>query len=181
MTGPVPPSRVRFFLCDDVRAETDGKITLVGFYPDDKIIVNQLPAANTGPVLVAIPQLAIAAIVMDGVGTLLSPSGEVTDPLGKLVSRATLGAAVLVAGKTYSIVIKGNMFPVPHFGRYEFKLTLDKTTFSFPFDIQAGPTFTGVPLIPPAIAAAPTVPTGSQTPLREKARKKRRARKKGLK
>jgi hypothetical protein len=49
MKKAVLPTRVKFLLCDDVRAESSGKITLVGLYPDDKILVQINPAIASQP------------------------------------------------------------------------------------------------------------------------------------
>jgi hypothetical protein len=133
---------VKFLLCEDVRPEADGKLTIIGLYADDRMIVNVTPGVAPPPPagvpIYGVPQLAIASIVLDGVGTY--PAGtEILDPTGGSMGKVAMGDAVLSAGKTATLAIKSGPFPVARFGSYKFVLTLGPATFSFDFEILAGP------------------------------------------
>jgi hypothetical protein len=69
--------------------------------------------------------------------------GEFRGPSGNLIAQIALGDAVLIAGKTATIIVKGGPFPVIQFGPYKFVLTLGGTNFSFDFEILAGPSISG--------------------------------------
>jgi hypothetical protein len=157
VTNNTLPTRVKFLLCDDVRAEADAKLTIVGLYADDKIIVNTAlnPAPIAAPSLplprglpvYGVPQLAIASIVLDGIGT-YPALGEFRDPKGNVIIRIVLGDALLVIGKTATLIVKGGTFPVTQFGTYKFVLTLGTTDFSFDFEILAGSSISGTTASP---------------------------------
>jgi hypothetical protein len=140
MSKSILPSRAKFLLCDDVRAETNGKITVVGLYPDDKILVNLIPGLPSLPGTVAVlNQIAIVCMLFDGDG-MFPASATITGPSGLKLPSVMLGNPTFKPGTSATIVLNsGGAFPVPSYGHYKCVLTVDKQDFLFQFEIAAGP------------------------------------------
>jgi hypothetical protein len=151
MSKAHPPSRVKFLLCDDARAESSGKLTLVGLYPDDKILVQQNPAVPIQPpgVVALLNQLAIVCILFDGDGV-FPASATITGPSGLKLADMPLGTPTFKAGAPGIMALQCGLFPVAQLGQYTCTVTVGKSDFRFPFYFLAGPAPT---------ASVPTAPT----------------------
>ena len=136
MTTPQPC--VKFLLCDDARPEASGKLTLIGLYPDDKIIVQSNLAQAALPAnIAAISQLAIVAIIFDGSGS-FPMRASIVGPKGHAVTTMPLGSPSLNAHAPSIVILQGGSFPVAEYGRYTCTLSIGKTDFPFHFEILAG-------------------------------------------
>ena len=135
----IAPAKVKFLLADDVRAETNGKATIVGLFPDDRILVSPLPrGASQPPGLAAfISQLTAVAILIGGKGQ-AAALGRVAGPEGQQIYVTALGQVDLDPAKSQLVGFKFPGFPVPQFGKYVCTLELGTSKkYDFPFEIHA--------------------------------------------
>jgi len=148
-----PPSRVKFLLCDDVRAETSGKMTVVGLYPADKIIVHTKGRDDrpAGSPVAVLHQLAVVCLLFDGSGTHL-PKVSLFGPSGQKIVESTMSEVTLNKDVSATIVLQGPQFVVPEFGTFKAKFVIGSKEFDYQFDIAAAPeqdsTAKEVPTIP---------------------------------
>jgi hypothetical protein len=143
MTKMVLPTRVKFLLCDDVRAESSGKLTLIGLYPDDKILVQQNPALTNQPgwpagMVAVLNQLAIVCVAFGGDGT-FPASATITGPSGVPLSTMPLGTAIFQPNTPATMALQGGLFPVAQYGQFKCTLTIGKSSFHYTFDVIAAP------------------------------------------
>jgi hypothetical protein len=133
----VYPKNINFLLADAVRREEGGKLTLLGFYSGDTVLLKDtlpqvIPEGMEG---LALPGLTIVATVRDGHGSfncgihLIGPNGKA---LGKVVD-----GMKLVKGKDTSanLLVPIQPFPIPEFGIYRVLLQLNKHEFEFKFRV----------------------------------------------
>jgi len=128
------PKQLRFFLADGVREEIGAKISLIGLYTGDEVIVQselpvQVPGKTRG---LALPGLYILIILVNGQGKF---KGEfvIYDPNGKPMRRA-IEIVNKVKDKTFNVILPIVPFPVIAFGRYRVSVQLDdnrKSYYSF--------------------------------------------------
>jgi hypothetical protein len=130
------PTSVRFLLCDDARAEASGKITIVGLYPDDKIVVQLGQQTPTG-LAAALSQLSFVCILNDGDGT-FPASAMITGP-GISLPKMSLGSPTFKRGEHTTIILQGGQFLVPQFGKFACTLTIGVVDHRFPFEIISRP------------------------------------------
>ncbi len=130
------PRSVKFLLCDDARAEASGKITLVGLYPDDKIVV-QLGQQTPPGVVAALSQVSFVCIVTDGDGA-FPASAIITGP-GINLSKMSLGSPTFKRGEHTTIILQGGQFLVPQFGKFACTLSIGGVDHKFPFEIISRP------------------------------------------
>jgi hypothetical protein len=180
MSTPHPPSSVKFLLCDDVRSEANGKLSLIGLYPDDKIYVLSSPNVPGQPsampgFVAVLNQLAVVCLAFGGVGV-FPASAKITGPSGQAFSTMLLGNPTFTHGATSTIALQGGLFPVQSYGRYTCTLTIGAVDFTFGFDILAAPAPTALP--PPAAvtAATPSTTTARLRRLSKKTPQKRAGR-----
>ena len=161
MSSTKRPKRVKFLLCDDVRGEQSGKITLVGLYPDDRIYVHVQPNVTqqfAAPAPVAVlNQLAVVCLVFGGDGA-LATSAVISGPGSQPIPPMDLGSPIFKPGSVATIGLQGGLFRVDQFGKYTCTLTIHGATFSYDFEILAGPA-PWMAAAPAAALAAPVRPT----------------------
>jgi hypothetical protein len=147
MSTSCPPKGSRFYLCDDVRPEATGKLTLVGLYPDDKILA-QTPLNQQGtPGIVVISQMAIVCVLFDGDG-IFDVTTTLKGPMGQSIANMILKNATFIPLKPLVLIMPNQQFPLSGFGQYTMTVEVGAATFRFDFEIllsQPGPPA----LIPP--------------------------------
>lgn len=167
------PAKAKFYLCDDVREEALGKMTLVGLFADDKVFVhlqNGMPAPPPGAVAL-IGHIAIACVLFDGEGS-FPVHADLFRPSGQQVGYLSAPQLTFKTGTTATFVLKGPNFPVHEYGKYSCKVFVDTTVFPFDFEILQGPS---LPVGPGASLSSP--PTLSGSAVKKKRGKRSRARK----
>ena len=101
------PKQLRFFLADGVREEIGAKISLIGLYTGDEVIVqSELPVQVPGKIRgLALPGLYILIILVNGQGKF---KGEfvIYDPNGKPMRRA-IEIVNKVKDKTFNVILQG--------------------------------------------------------------------------
>lgn len=120
MSAKTYPKNVYFLLADDVREEKNNKVSIIGAFTGDDILVHDPQPGK------AIPSLALLVIFKNGEGEfdiemdVLSPSSK---KLGKGVE---FPGIQMKAGINHSLLIKFPNFVVPEFGVYKFRFSFDK-------------------------------------------------------
>ncbi len=125
---PQAPTKVDFLLAEDFRQEEGNKFTVIGLLNGNDV---RIVGAEAGK---ALPSLAILATVRDGAGN-LNLVGDLFTPSGKKLGE-TKGVAIKPADASASILFKWLPFPVPEFGPYLLKLSLEGKVFEFRFQIS---------------------------------------------
>ncbi len=121
------PPTVRFVAAEDVREEIGNKLSLSGFIAGQAIIV-QGEAGN------ALQSLAIVAMFDGGDQAPYEMKMTLKAPSGKILHTQT-GAAAHEPKTTMTLIFKFIPFPVPEFGWYELKVSLDGKEYD-PFRIR---------------------------------------------
>lgn len=137
-TSRSSPVKCNFFIADDVRIEQGGKPSMLGFYPDNIILV-QMPKKNEDPTKdrpIGIGSLAILATFLGAKGThnielkLFAPDGSslLKTGEGKLSS----------VSENLNFVSQFRPMPVVGFGQYKVVIKFDQKPFSFTFYVRRG-------------------------------------------
>ena len=132
MTKHYPTNdKVDFLTCETVRAETGGKLTLMGYYVGGSII---LPASITLPAQI---QLALVYVLRDGEGK-FNCKLRIGIPAHKGVQEMDLPEVNKEPNKSHSITLNFLTFEVPRAGEYKFALMLDDQEYErvLPIEIR---------------------------------------------
>lgn len=153
------PTRERalFVLCEDVRSEAYGKVSFMGTFIGDRIVVHENPeapklsqdVAGSPKIVGVLEQLAIAVVLRDGAGE-FQINLAMRSPSGKVVMRPMSGKIVSAVNSPATLVLKGYNIPIVEFGEYEAHLSIAGTEMAFPFTIVSGPPIANVGRLQPA-------------------------------
>jgi hypothetical protein len=138
MKKKLPEARqVRCHLCEDVRQEINGKLSLLGLYPDDTIIVLGKPASALPPGVVAHLNLAVVIVVTGGAGK-FDGILRIVAPGGKALFESPMMPVTIERGRsaTAGWKIQGVLFP--RFGEYKIEFALDRKRYTFAFRVIDG-------------------------------------------
>lgn len=132
----VYPKDVRFLLADAVRQEQGGKLSLLGFYPGNLVILQgELPKDLRENELFGIPSLGLVFLIMDGQGDFKARI-DIQQPNGK---RVGLGAALDTkkkSGVTHTITVPLTPFPIDALGTFKVSITFDGRAHHFAFVVR---------------------------------------------
>jgi hypothetical protein len=142
------PLSASFLLCEDVRPELNGKVTINGLFPGAKVLLLTKPKTKKAKGTVGrIDQLAILAMIENGSGsfpvTLL-----VKGPAGEKILEGKIGDVLLAEGRTALLAFRMLPLIVPTFGSFRAEFTVGESVLPFEFHIE------GVASLP--IDAGPT-------------------------
>lgn len=131
--------KVKYYLCEDVRQESNGKIILIGLYPDDTIVVNR-------PDKVIIQEKEVELTILSKLQIMLTISefeGEVTvtgrfaQPGNSIQSaEQDIGKVIIPKGKSHNFIVDVSNFPAVGNGVYTFIATVNGQEFNFPIIIE---------------------------------------------
>ena len=127
------PEQVWHVLCENVRPELNNKMTILGFFPTEKIVMSR----NTQPPdnqVTRLEELAIVSILQGGSG-IFPCKFELTDPTGGVLAGSDLPPADFTKSDGVTVVIKFQQFVVPHFGFYTYGLYVGSQRYNFRFEI----------------------------------------------
>lgn len=133
----VYPKNIQFLLADAVRQEQGGKLTVLGLYSGDSVLLKdtlpkEVPDGMEG---LALSGLTVVALVRDGQGAfdctlqLFAPGGKA---LGKGVSKLKVDKQ---KEASTSLIFPIEPFPIPDFGIYRIVLQLGKHEYEFKFKV----------------------------------------------
>ena len=137
-TAAVRPLHCNFYLADDIRIEQGGKPSLVGFYPDNTIVV-QIPKDAPDPTKdspVGITGLALLANFVGAVGEYdaeMEMVGVGGVPLVRTDRRKLVGNK-----QNINFVTRFAPMPLVGFGTYKVVIKLDGHPYNFSFRVQRG-------------------------------------------
>jgi hypothetical protein len=132
MSTPPNDAAIQFLLCESVRQEQGGKLTLLGFFPGSVIVVPPTTETITFP-------LAFLFITNDGDGlfsvrvTLIRPSGAVEfadQPIPDVTKEP---------GKPMTALVQFLPFHTSEFGGFKILLKLNDALYERIFTIQKEP------------------------------------------
>lgn len=133
----VYPKDIQFLLADHVRQEEGGKLSLLGFYSGDAVLLKgplpeEIPDGLEG---IALPGLTIVAVVRDGHGVFNSVI-HLYGPNGKELGEGLRGQK-LDKGKegTANLLVSIQPFPIPGFGIYRVLLELGTHKYEYRFRV----------------------------------------------
>lgn len=133
--------KVKFLLAEEIRQEVEGKLTILGFFANNTVLISKRPADVPEDVPAALERLTILAVVSeasdDGVhkfkGTFFDPSNNVYKP------EQRYGEAAIPKGFSHSLIIELKPFVVPVMGTYQFEFYVDDKKFTFLFEFRERP------------------------------------------
>lgn len=143
MTNKSTPKEVKFYLADDIRADSSFKPTLFGLYPDN-VVRPLMKTGQANPMKdapITIQNLAILVVFIDCKGSfeaeisLYLPSGKA------LVEPNTLEGGLNSGPETEektNIHFIANFVPfnIPEFGTYRFVIKLDGIPYEHKFEVR---------------------------------------------
>ena len=135
MTKAPSDAGVFFLLSEGVRQEANGKLTLLGFYPDSLLIIPK-EAKQEGKQIVM--PLAMTFVVSEGEGT-FPTSVSLTSPSGKaLFPDEKMPDSVKQPGQALSVLITVYPFITDEIGKFDITLRLGDSSYrrSFRIDVQ---------------------------------------------
>ncbi|HSH86864.1 MAG TPA: hypothetical protein VK958_06395 [Methylophilus sp.] len=129
--------KFRHFICEDIRQELNGKVTLTGVYPDDCLLMPEiLNQDENAKEITAIERLMLLVNISEldkdteVFAEILKPDGTihgVTQPLGTTKA---------VKNRSFNVIMNLSGFPVPIAGIYTIKLRIDENQYEVPINIQ---------------------------------------------
>jgi len=129
--------KIKHYICEDVRQEIQGKITLNGLYPDDCLVLPEIIAQGPGvQEYTAVDRLMVLVNVSDDIGEkkivteLLNPDGEIHGV------NADIGTILLEEGKSANIIMNLAAFPVPTEGTYIIRVFIGDFKYDIPLTLR---------------------------------------------
>lgn len=131
--------KVNFLLAEEVRPEANNKISVLGLFAGDIVIMIKgvrpegVPEDTPG----GLERLAILSIISDAPEGLLKFKGRLIEPSGEL-SRPefALGEATTKKGFSHTVIVELKPLIVKKPGIFRFEFFVDEEMFSFPFEIR---------------------------------------------
>lgn len=130
----------QFYLADDFRIEVGRKVTAIGLYPDQKVLVNMPDDASnpTTTAPAAIESLSILVSVTGLAGTFRSRL-ELIAPNGKPILRAPEHDIEFNRdSESVNLISRFRPLLIPEFGKYQLLIVIDKYQHTFEFELTRG-------------------------------------------
>lgn len=135
------PALVKFFIADDIRADDAAKPMLLGFFPDDVVIIS-MPSDAPNPTKdkpIVLGGLAILVAFIDCRGpfvvkvSLYRPDGLPIFEKNKI--EGGFGDSNSPEQGSMNFITKFMPFSIPSFGKYRFVIELDNKGYPFEFTL----------------------------------------------
>jgi len=126
-------------MAEDIRPEAGGKLTILGLFPDDNIILTKAAYPEGVPPEMprGIEKLVFLVSVSDAPNRKLKFKVRITDPAGELYKpEMQLGEERVAKGTSRSLIIEVRPFVINLVGVYVFDFYVNKEIYSFPFEIR---------------------------------------------
>lgn len=131
--------KVKFYLAEEVRPEAGNKMTMLGLFPDDKIVSSKvvLPEGVPSDIPRGIEKLVLLISIGEAPNKKLKFKGTLTAPDGELYgTEYQLGEVHIKKGTSHSIILEFKPFIIKSMGVYIFNFYVNKEIFPFPFEIR---------------------------------------------
>jgi len=167
------PTRVRFFIADDVRMD-GAKPMLIGFFPDDLVLV-PMDAKDPEPShesKIGLQGLTILVSFIDCHGhfevrtSLHEPGGAAI--IEKQEVAGGFGTATAPEKANINFVAKFMPFLIPSFGKYRFVISLDKKEYPYEFNVTRQEATPGSPRPVSLVTLQPAKKAKPKSPSRKK-------------
>ena len=129
---------VKFIIAEEVRPEANNKMSIMGLFPGDVIIVvkGNRPEGIPADTPAGIERLAILVMVNETVG-LHKFKGRIIQPSGQAYNEfASLGEATIKKGFAHTVLIEVKPFVVKEIGMFSFEFFVDDLKYVFPFEVR---------------------------------------------
>lgn len=127
-------------MAEEIRPEASGKLTILGLYPDDNLILSPreaLPEGVPPETPRGMEKLVFLINISDASNKLLKFKVRITDPSGELYKpEIQVGEGKIEKGSSRSFIIEVKPFIIILVGIYIFNFYVNKEIFSFPFEIR---------------------------------------------
>lgn len=131
--------KVKFFLAEEIRPEAGGKMTVLGLFPDDRMVLTKGTSPEGIPPETprGIEKLVLLISIGEAPNKKLKYKGTITAPDGVLYKpEFPLGEGRIEKGSSHSIVLEFKPFILKSMGVYVFNFYVNKEVFTFPFEIH---------------------------------------------
>jgi hypothetical protein len=114
-----------FLLCEDVREEVNNKLSIIGVFPNDDVVLQKN---------IVIPSLMAVLFARGGEGS-CETRVSLTDPKGQTVIESPKQTVVIEKNKVYLAAIRV-LAPQLMVGRYTIKFFFDDTPIQRTFEVK---------------------------------------------
>lgn len=125
-------------MAEEIRPEASGKLTILGLYPDDNLILSPGEPEGVSPGIPrGMEKLVFLISIGDAPNKLLKFKVRITDPSGELYKpEIQVGEGKIKKGSSRSFIIEVKPFIINLVGVYVFNFYVNKEIYSFPFEIR---------------------------------------------
>lgn len=135
--------KIKFLVAEEIRPEENGKLTILGLFPDDNLILSAKEAVPEGmpqDTPRGIDKLVFFISLSDTSSRLSKFKVTITDPSGELYKPETdAGEGRIAKGTSRSFIIEVKPFIVKLTGTYIFNFHVNNKVYPFPFEIRERP------------------------------------------
>jgi hypothetical protein len=154
MSATKPPELLLVLICESVRQEPLGKLSVLGWYNGDEIILHRLPSAPD-PWIPTLPGLAFLFQFLGGEGT-FPVKFSFADPAGKQIAEMDFGEKEFRPGARTTLAITGNgPISLKNFGSYVACVSVGEKKFRHKIHIKEGAPLSdaaaSLPQLPPSL------------------------------
>lgn len=133
--------KIQFLVAEEIRPELGGKMTILGFMPNNTLLITSARPANAPEdAKDGIDRLALLVTisdVADGVhkfkGQIFCPSGEPYNP------ETSFGEGAVARGTSHAIIFELKPFIIKEYGVYRFDFYVNNELEQFQFEIRIQP------------------------------------------
>lgn len=130
--------KLNFFVADEIRPELNGKLTALGMFADNTVVLesqNAMDSKKSG-IPAGFDRLAFVVNISDAQGEKHSFKGQIVDPTGKNHGpEIPLGENVFGRNSSRTIIVEAKPFVMNGTGTYYFNFYVDDVLHPFPFNI----------------------------------------------
>lgn len=134
--------KVKFVMAEEIRPEVGGKMTILGLFPADEILLTRVavPEGVPSDTPMGIDKITFLLTISKLPSKKYKFTGSIIDPSGEpYKADMQLGEARFSKGISHSIIVESRPFIVKTLGVYHFNLYVGKELVSFPFEIRMQP------------------------------------------
>ena len=129
--------KVSFLIAEEIRPELNGKLSVLGLYAGNVILIGPMPDNAPPGVTPIVERLAIMAVVSDAPAGMHAFRGRILGPQGNLYRPdAAFGQAEIPNGFAHSVIIELKPFVINTLGTYQLQFFVDDQQFTFEFDVR---------------------------------------------
>lgn len=131
--------RVNFLLAEEVRREASNKLTILGLFPGDTIIMLTRRASEgvSADTPAGLERLTILATISDAPDGMHTFRGRIYDPSGRpFAPEVTFGEATTKKGYSHTVVIESKPFIVKQPGTFRLEFFVDTEMFAYQFELR---------------------------------------------